>query len=301
MDLDLDIILDDNQEENDPTKKTLHLPENLELKWKAPENIPSDRHLTTDIIPVSEFLNLRLRLGGTNSLAPRTPMVISHLKKLKEHPLIAKLGTDLTFEDGDMEPDEILCLEEIIEMFRPQSILELGSGISTLVLANKLQEMAKKIDETLTYIAVDDNNEQQSRTLDLAGEVGIAKSFKSIVLPGCNYRVGEVDKETGKEQVMPCYEFDEKKLHAALQGKKPDMIIINGPTNAKTAANASLAKTLTMPILSLYSAPGALIAMSRAYADPEIFALEQWQKSGAAHIIGIKAVGKGLMIGVTPS
>lgn len=236
---------------------------------------------------------MRLRLGGSNALAPRTPLIVPHLEALKEHPLAQKLGSDLSFDEGDMEPDTILFMQDVINMFQPRTILELGSGLSTVFLSDILPE-------NTTYVTVDDTTEQQSRTLDLAGKTGTAQKFKSILLSPCHYRVGTQEDNDGKERVMPCYEFDEKTLHDALGGEKPDMIIINGPTNAKTASNASLAKTLTMPILSLYAASGALVCMSRAYADPEIFAMEQWQQSGAANIIGIKAVGKGLLIGLRP-
>ena len=293
MDFDLDILLNDEHDENAP-KKVLDLPEGLTLDWKEPETPPTERHLTADIIPFMEFLNMRLRLGGSNTLAPRTPLIVPHLEALKEHPLAQKLGSDLSFDEGDLEPDAILFIMDVVKMFQPRTVLELGSGLSTVFLSDILPE-------NTTYVTVDDTKEQQSRTLDLAGKTGTAQKFKSILLAPCHYRVGAQGNEDGKERVMPCYEFDETTLHDALGGEKPDMIIINGPTNEKTAMNASLAKTLTMPILSLYAASGTLVCMSRAYADPEIFAAEQWQQSGAANIIGIKAVGKGLMIGVTAS
>jgi hypothetical protein len=293
FDFDIDEFLSEEQNDS-PPQNIVDLPQGLTLDWHAPADAPAERHLTADIIPALEFLNLRSRLGGTNPLAPRTPLSIPSFETLKQHPVSQKLGDELSFEEADMEPDTILFILDVVKMFQPRTILELGSGLSTVFLSDALPD-------TTTYVTVDDTIEQQSRTLDLAGKAGTAQKFKSIRLSPCHYRVGTHGDDDGKERVMPCYEFDEKILHDALGGQKPDMIIINGPTNEKTVSNASLAKTLTMPILSLYAAPGTLVTMSRAYADPEIFAMDQWQQSGSANIIGIKAVGKGLMIGIVPS
>jgi hypothetical protein len=55
-----------------------------------------------------------------------------------------------------------------------------------------------------------------------------------------------------------------------------------------------------MPILSLFAAPNALVLLHNAYADSETFALEQWQESGAADVLGVKAVGRGMMVAINP-
>jgi hypothetical protein len=274
------------------------LPGLPKLKWSDPPTLEA-RYLTTDIMPVSEFLAMHERIGGRNSLKPKTNFGPKPLEKLKENAVMKAIEDDFVFSSHTMEPDSILFLEEVIEMFKPQKILELGAGLSTLILSAKLKAMHANGKDTPAYVTIDQSQENLDKVKDLAKTAGVDSYFKAEVFDMCRYKVG--DEFAIDEKALPCFDFTEKRLHDLLGGTKPDMIIIDGPMDEKSLAGVSFAKVLTLPILSLYAAPGCLFVMDGAYMDPEIFAMEQWQASGTAHIIGVKAVGKGMVIALKPA
>ncbi|MCD8566636.1 MAG: hypothetical protein LRY36_01725 [Alphaproteobacteria bacterium] len=270
------------------------LPHQLALDWAVPE-ASAGRHLSTEIMPLTEYLAMRKRIGGRNAFMPKTNFAVEPLDELKNSDSVMQAFNDgYVFSSYSMEPETLLFLKSAIEMYRPRVILELGSGLSTLVLSAAQQQMLKADNADGVYVSVEQSQEQVDKLAEMAGAIGLKTTFKPVVCPLVRYKIGDfLDSD---EKAMPCYDFDEKALHEALGGLKPDMIIIDGPADEKTLSGASFAKTLTMPLLSLYAAPGAVVLMDGCYADPEVFALEQWQESGIANIVGVKAVGKGLMV-----
>ncbi|MCD8570242.1 MAG: hypothetical protein LRY76_01680 [Alphaproteobacteria bacterium] len=271
------------------------MPEMGGMKWENPAGVDG-RHLTTDIIPLSEYVSMRRRIGGRNAFAPKTNFDVHWLEDLKaQNEIMNSLSNDYVFSSATMEPEALLFLLEAIRMFQPQRILELGTGLSTLILSHaQSQILSKDNGKKPAFVTIDQSEDHSASVMERAKNAGVAKFIAPLVFPLCRYRIG--DEFDLDEKAMGCYDFDEKKLHKAMGGVKPDMIIIDGPADEKVMSNASFAKVLALPILSTLTAPGALIFMHNAYADPEIFAMEQWRDSGAANILGVKAVGKGMMV-----
>lgn len=273
------------------------LPQKLELKWKAPE-IPDGRHLNTEVIPVSEYLAMRKRISGRHAFMPKTNFAAEPLDELKEADEVMKaFKGGYVFSSYSMEPETLLFLKSAIEMFRPRVILELGSGLSTLVLSKAHQDVLKADKAKGVYVTIEQSQALLDKLLEFSDIANVRDCFTPLVFPLVRYKIGDLFETD--EKALPCFDLDEKVLHKALGGLKPDMIIIDGPMDEKTLAGASFAKALTLPLLSLYAAPGAVVLMDGAYADPEIFAIDQWQESGIANVVGVKAVGKGLMIALT--
>lgn len=273
------------------------LPQKLTLKWELPE-VAAGRHLNAEVIPLGEYLAMRKRIGGRNSFLPKTNFSPEPLDELNETDAVMKaFKGEYVFSSYSTEPETLLFLKAAIEMYRPRVILELGSGLSTLILsaAHKSMLDADKVDGA--YVAIEQSEEIMGKLLEIAKATKIKQSFKSLIFPLVRYKIG--DAAGGDQQAMACYDIDEKALHKALGGLRPDMIIIDGPADEKSLAGASFAKALSLPLVSLFAAQGAVVFMDGCYADPEVFALEQWQESGIANIIGVKAVGKGLMVALT--
>lgn len=268
------------------------LPAKETKDWKTPD-IPEDRHLTTDVITFSEFLSMRKRIGGRNALTPKTGFSHDALEKLRENPAVKEIEDDYVFSSYSTEPDAILFLEQVIEMFKPRQILELGAGLSTLVLAAKQKEI---VGDDISYATIEQSAEHAKMVMEFAKKLKLDSAISLQVSGLCQYKVG--DDLSLEDKALPCYDLDEEKLHETLKGMRPDMVIIDGPVDVRTQLGASMAKTLTLPILANYAAPGALFVMDGCYMDPEIFAMEQWQDSGAANVIGVKAVGKGMMLAI---
>lgn len=271
------------------------LPEKLELKWTAPP-VPDGRHLSMDFIPFTEFLAMRKRIGGRQAFMPKTNFTPDAMDELKKNPVMKAFDGGYIFSSYSTEPETLLFMTRAIEMFRPRVILELGSGLSTLILSAAHKKVLEEDRAEGAYVALEQLQALMDKVLDFAKIAKVEKNFTPLVLPMAKYKVGDVFDTD--EKAMPCFDFDEKLLHKALGGVRPDMIFIDGPADEKTLIGASFAKTLTMPILSLYAAPGAAVFMDGVYGDTDMFSMEQWQKSASANVIGVKAVGKGLMVGL---
>lgn len=266
------------------------LPQGAALEWKNPD-VPAGRHLSTDFIPLAEYLAMRKRIGGRSSFVPKTSFDIAALDELNKNPLMGKFDGGYVFSSYSTEPETLLFWLQAIEMFRPRVILELGSGLSTLLLSDAHHKILEQDKVAGKYVALEQSQGHMDKVRGFAAIAGVEKFFDPLIQSLVRYRIGDVFDTD--EKAMPCFDFDEKALHEALGGVRPDMIIVDGPADDKTLHNASFAKTLTVPILSLYAAPGAVALMDNCYADPETFAIEQWQSSGSAYVPGVKAVGKG--------
>lgn len=273
------------------------LPDKANLDWKDPD-VPADRHLSTDVLFFTEYSKMRKRIGGRNAFKPKTSFDPAALEELRADPVMQAIEKDgdYVFSSHSMEPETILFLKQAIEMYKPQVVLELGAGISTLILSSALNTVMNNGSRNARYVSLEQNKDHLEKVMDMAAAAGVHDYIKPVHLPLARYKFG--DEFAIEEKAMPCFDLDEAKLHEACGGVRPDMVIVDGPMDEKYLSGASFAKVLTAPILGLYTAPGAAFLMEDSYNDPEIFALEQWQASGLANVVGVKAVGRGLSISI---
>ncbi len=272
------------------------LPGEPKEKWQQPK-APEGRHLTTEFCPFSEFLSMRTRVGGNNTFFPKSNFAKAHYDVLLQDPVMEMLKDDYVFTAFSMEPDSISFLKEAIGMFKPQVIVELGSGISTPILASAQAAVFKDAKTKPVYVTIDQSQDYLDQTMKLVEKAGVADIVKPLLYPMCYYKVG--DQQGKDQQVFACYDFDEKALFKACGGIRPEMIIIDGPTGGG-AHGFAFARMLTVPVLSQYAAKEAVYFMDDAYRDTETLEMQRWAEIGAANVIGIKAVGKGMMIGLKP-
>lgn len=277
--------------------KTLDLPNARTLPWSAHKR-PRNHGLQMQLIPLQELLSLRNRLMRDNALFPQYEPQQNYLETLKGDPFMAKLAKDFRPSNFTMEVQSIAYLKEVIEVSKPEVIVELGSGISTPILAGAQAAQYKGTSVTPVYITIDQSQEYLDATVNLCNKAGIGKdALKGLVFPLCNYKAPDLS-EKGREE-FGCYQFDEQALHDAAGGRTIDMVIIDGPTGGGVSGT-DFARMLTAPILSLYAAEKALFFMDDAYRDTEILSFSRWHKMGIVSVAGVKAVGKGLMVAVTP-
>ncbi len=272
------------------------LPMTAKMDWQEPD-LPEGRALNADVLPFVEFLAMHQRIGGRNSLKPKTNFSPEALENLRETDDVMKaIDDDYMFTSFSMEPESIQFFKEVIKMFKPQVILELGAGLSTLILSKTQNDV---VGDDAKYVTLEQNQDHMNEINKLAERAHVDKFFDSHVIDIIRYAVGD-EGDQAADKAIPCFDLDEKMLHDALGGVKPDMIIIDGPMDEKTLAGTSFAKTLTLPVLSLYVSEKAVYFMTNCYQDTEIFAMSQWHASGAANVIGIKAAGDGLMVALAP-
>ena len=260
--------------------------------WTFPDK-PKDRTLKTTLCPLNEFLSLRARLGSGSPLFPRGPHLDKHYQTLLQDPIMQKVKDDYTYNPFSMEPDSVLFLKEMIAMFKPQVVVELGSGISTPILSAQQKEQYKDSDIKPTYVTIDQSDDYLDQTMTLVKKAGTDDTVKPLIFPMCYYKV-DTASHHGHDQ-LGCYDFDEKALHEACGGIRPDMIIIDGPTGG--GQNGYIfARLLTVPILSKIAAPECVYFLDDTYRDTEIVAMQDWHQSLLINVLGVKMCGKGTMV-----
>jgi hypothetical protein len=191
-----------------------------------------------------------------------------------------------------MEPDSILFLKDVIEHYKPQTILELGSGISTPILSAHQKKHVAATSNTPRYITIDQSDAYLNETMAMVEKAGTSDIVKPLIFPLCNYTM---EKPFWGQSQLVSYGFDEKALHEALGGQMPDMIIIDGPTGGKEGGNL-FTRMLAVPILKLYSGAETLFFLDDSYRDTEILSMIEWHTQGYLNVIGVKMVGKGTMV-----
>lgn len=279
--------------------KTLDLPKARTLPWSGAKR-PRNHGLQIQLIPLQEFLSLRNRLKLLNdnslSLFPDFELPQNYPEILKDDPFMARLAKVFKPNSFTMEALSIAYLKEVIEATKPEVIVELGSGISTPILAGAQAAQYAGTGVSPAYITIDQSQEYLDQTIKLCDEAGLDKStLKGLVFPICTYKAPGILES--KREEFCCYEFDEQALHDATGGRTIDMVIIDGPTGGG-ASGFDFARLLTSPILSLYSAEKALFFMDDAYRDTEIVSFIRWHDLGILSVAGVKAVGKGLMVAI---
>ena len=230
-----------------------------QLAWKQKHPSQEKPVLATSLIPYSELLALRERLGKPNILFPQTPLPPGMLNILANDPIIKKL--EYSFHSFSMEPQSIIFIKEIIRSFKPRTILELGSGISTVILSDYLRSIHQGTSEDLNYVTVDQSAEYLNETRKMLQKADLENFVRCVEAPITSYKI--------EDKALSCYDLREDLLHPALQGCKPELIIIDGPVGGGPTG-LPFARMLTAPLLKSLSSPGTIIVMDDAFRDTEI-------------------------------
>jgi len=262
----------------------LEMPKATTLSWQTPQGA-ANRIIDMPLAPLDEMRSLRLRLNQSNILFGRDMFNQNDLKLLQDDPAYKKLP-DYKFSFYSMEPSAIDFLKAMITKFRPSSILELGSGLSTAVLSQHLNDLHAGTDVKPHYVSVDQSREYLDETEIMLKKAGVAAFVNLVQMDIRSFRVGE-------NSVHPCYDFDEGKLHAAFDGVKPDFVIIDGPVGK----NHPFARLLTMPLARAYASKNALFFLDDALRDSELEIMQSWQAFNDFEVCGVKCVSKGVMVG----
>lgn len=165
-----------------------------------------------------------------------------------EHPLPATRGFAAA-------PDLLVELVRTLDRTRPQVVVELGSGVSTVVLAARLKALGSG-----RVIAVEHDPDYARQTRDELAFQGLADVATVIEAPLGPIRVGEADRIW--YQVPP--------------GVLPSgigLLLVDGPP----AATGPLARYPALPLLRDRLAPGAVVLVDDAVRADEQEMVARWQ------------------------
>ncbi len=181
-----------------------------------------------------------------------------------------------------LDAPTINFLDAAIERDRPGSILEFGSGISTLCLAHFASRGASEgaapriysIDQDAAFM---DESQRLLETWDLDGAV--------------TFLHAPLTSRTIADRQISSYDLDESTVRSLLGGDQPEIVLIDGPA-AEEGARVS-----TLPLVRSLVAPGARVLLDDALRDGEIRAATAWERQGLATVEGVVLIGSGLMVG----
>jgi predicted O-methyltransferase YrrM len=163
-------------------------------------------------------------------------------------------------------PDFLLTLAHVTKRVRPRLTVELGSGISTLVLA---KSGAKKI------VSLDHSVEFGTQTREMLLSHGVR---------GVDIRIHELESYRGK------YQWYAKSTLKGLA--KIDLLVIDGPPSSTNADARYPALEHLVPLLS----PKATVILDDVYRDEERKLADAIVKALPSHVITILSHEKGTAV-----
>ena len=123
----------------------------------APPVPDSRSKLLPPLAPLGEIINMRLRLNRSQILFPQDGFPVSDLQQLADDPSM-KILSDYQFTHYSMEPTVLAFLKDIFSIYKPVSVVEMGSGISTAILSRHLQTLHGSNIE-LRYVTIDQSED----------------------------------------------------------------------------------------------------------------------------------------------
>lgn len=226
-------------------------------------------------MPLSYWESLKSKLALHSSkadvLLPAQRLVKSRGRKVNTEAVRRLIREDII---GVWTLDRMtidLLWKEMVRL-RPAMIAECGCGVSTLLIAQYLEQYQpegacvsfeqsgseiKRVRERLLAAGLDKRIHFLDTTLDPAGE----------------------------------YDFNAELIRPVLGEKKLDWIIIDGP------GGPDKCRQNTLPVLMQYSAPRCRWWLDDALRDGEMEVLRDWEKMPGITVEGIIPVGKGLGTG----
>ena len=154
---------------------------------------------------------------------------------------------------------------------RPETILEFGAGLSTIVLARyAAMQPGRRV------VSVEQSLEVKRRTETRLASAGLAHSVTILHAP--------VNAE-GKQQL------DGKAVSESLARRRVNWVLIDGPSGPPGC------RVWTLPPIVRFCATGARWFLHDAFRDGELQALDAWTRWRAVRVEGIYPCGKGIATG----
>lgn len=252
----------------------------------APVDPVEPAGLAEDDLTLLDLEQLRLvanRLTGSK-LFPATAITEQDLALLADDPVLNVLS-NYQWTAFSMEPSSIAYLKKIIATFKPRTVLELGSGISTPILARHHATIVD--DPTARYVSVDQDASHIAQTKSNVARAGMMDHVHLV-------RLDLVDVDCFGQKTK-CYELDAVDLLEALNDSPIDLLIVDGPS-AGGKTGVPFARLPTLPWLQDRLAPNALVCLDDALRETEQIAGVCWQHLPGIELLGVRAVGKGLLV-----
>jgi methyltransferase family protein len=230
-------------------------------------------------VPLSRIVLLRKISYGTNPLtAPYRALQQSGIRL--RNSVLARLLAEEEMGTWSMLPSTMNFIETEIRDHKPSVVLELGSGLSTICLAQYMRELHGDSDRVRVISLEQDRNvvERTVERLKALGTVRNVKLFHAPVVP-----------QTLEGAVSTCYSLPEEFLRL-MDSLRPDFAVIDGPA-------AEGGRFGTLPLVRPYLSPNTRFYLDDALRDSEIDIAERWSRLPYIQLHGVYINEKGMLLG----
>jgi predicted O-methyltransferase YrrM len=213
------------------------------------------------------------RIADRAPFSPQPPIVDG---STVADPETARLLTGIVLGYWTLGPRTLEIVQRTFEMKRPHTIVEFGSGASTIVLA----ALAREIPGCRIF-SIDQAPEHATRTATLLGERGLGEQVELLVFP-----VADMTIEGYSTQ---CYSIDAS-LAERLDGRAIDLVLVDGP------AGPPAVRFGTLPQIARHLADGAVVLLDDAFRPGELEVARRWRRLPYVRVNGIVPVDKGVLL-----
>jgi len=166
---------------------------------------------------------------------------------------------------------------------QPRTILECGSGVSTLCLAKYAQLQSAEMGTPCTVISLEQDEQIKRMVEQRLVESGLDNWAEILYAP--------IIVEHKHDIEIWNYDVDRANLSAKLGARKADWVLVDGPAGPKGCRFG------TVPMLAKLSRRSARWFLDDAFRDGELEILQRWQRLPNIEVVGIYPIGKGLATG----
>lgn len=169
-----------------------------------------------------------------------------------------------------------------ITKYKPQAILEFGSGISTICLVKAMMKIHYDSSKIFVY-SIEENYNFVKLVENWLQRACLGKFAKILHAP--------LIEQTIEGEKIRCYYLPTETLNKFLNGVKPNLIIIDGPSGKKGARFG------TLPLVKDFVQDGAIFFLDDGFRDEELRVVQKWMRLPYIKITGFHLIGKGLVEG----
>jgi hypothetical protein len=180
--------------------------------------------------------------------------------------------------------DSMNLLDRMITDTRPQTILEFGSGASTVFLAHVLRELHGS---RARVLSIEEHASEVERTLEQLDATALRETADVLHVP--------LAKGNSPDEV-PRYALDDALQHE-IESLRPTFVLVDGPGPAGGMAGRYATIADIVPVLQRSS----LVVLDDALSDNGLRAGILCTKVPGLHVEGIALVGHGLLVGQVES
>jgi hypothetical protein len=177
-------------------------------------------------------------------------------------------GAYLPWTGFALRPAAVMTVINELMLNRAASVLELGSGLSTVIAARFMRQCGP---EGARIVSVDDNTEWLERVREYLERDGLTDLVELVHAPLVDWAPPDGADGAGGEFPLPERWYDPAPIRAAVGEAQVDFLLVDGPRAKRT-----IARYPALPELSRHLAPTATVVLDDANRPGEVEIVARW-------------------------